>query len=382
MFSVVTVPAVTGEPQVWTSTRTGLQAPYLAAVVAPLAGIELDLPTVVTARLCHASVTLARATARSVLHRPLALAEAMASSRIEGVVADALDVGLTQLGRRTGPAARLTAAAATATDIAAGAVAPLDDLALTCHLALLGTDPAWAGRAGVWRTQQVWIGRPGSTPATAAFVPPRAAHVPAAMSDLARFADRDDIPALALAALVHAQLETIHPFGDGNGRVGRALVQTTLARAGIIGPGPVPLSVGLLADAGGYIEALRAFRDGDVTPIVDAFTQAAASAAATIEHLEPDLTAHLDAARDRLTATVRPQAAAWRVLDLLPEHPVLDAPTVRRLTGLTGAAPHRALDQLARAGVLTEVTASARNRVWVHDGVLASIERAVAVHRW
>jgi len=382
VFSVVSVPAVTSEPQVWTSTRTALQDPYLAAVVAPLASIELDLPTALSARVCQASVALARAGARATLHRPLAMVEAMASSRIEGVVADALEVGMAQLGRRTDHAARLTAAAATATETAASAPGTLDDLALTCHQALLGTDPAWAGRAGAWRTQQVWIGRPGSSPATAAFVPPRSDRVPAAMTDLARLAVREDIPALALLAIVHAQLETIHPFGDGNGRVGRALVQSTLAGAGMHGPGPAPLSVGLLADVRGYIEALRAFRDGDATPIVETFIRAALAAARTITDLEADLADHVDAARDRLTAAIRPHAAAWRVLDLLPEHPVLDAPTVRQLTGLTGAAPHRALDQLARSGVLTEVTAAARNRVWVHEGALGSIDRAAAVARW
>jgi fido (protein-threonine AMPylation protein) len=82
--------------------------------------------------------------------------------------------------------------------------------------------------AGRWRREQVWIGGGRISSHNAAFVPPRADRVPGAIDDLVAFAHRDDIPALSHAAIAHAQFETIHPFPDGNGRTGRALIHAMI----------------------------------------------------------------------------------------------------------------------------------------------------------
>src|SRR5258708_32438360 len=110
------------------------------------------------------------------------------------------------------------------------------------------------------------------------FVPPHHSRVLAAIDDLLRFARRDDIPVLPQIALAHAQFETIHPFTDGNGRTGRALIQAMLLRKGLTRNVTVPVSAGLLTDTDSYFAALTAYREGDSAPIVRRVSEAAVAA--------------------------------------------------------------------------------------------------------
>ncbi|MCW4467333.1 Fic family protein [Glutamicibacter sp. MNS18] len=93
------------------------------------------------------------------------------------------------------------------------------------------------------------------------------------MTDLVGFMQRDDIPALTQAAIAHAQFETIHPFPDGNGRTGRALVGPILRNKGITEKVIIPVSSGLLTDTKAYFDALGSYREGDIEPIVEMFAE-------------------------------------------------------------------------------------------------------------
>ncbi len=139
---------------------------------------------------------------------------------------------------------------------------------------------AMANRAGVdRRREQSTVG---------AVRPARPHRVPAAIDDLMAFAARDDVPLLAQIAVAHAQFETIHPFTDGNGRTGRALVQAMLRNKGLTRQVTVPVSAGLLADTDGYIAALTAYRDGDAAPIVERFAEASAGRPPTAGNWSPN----------------------------------------------------------------------------------------------
>ena len=120
------------------------------------------------------------------------------------------------------------------------------DAILAMHAALVGDlHPEIAGR---WREEQVWIGGTSFGPHQADFIPPHHEHVPALIDDLVAFVKRDDLPLLAQAAVAHAQFETIHPFPDGNGRTGRALIHSMLRGHGLTQNVTVPVSAGLLTD--------------------------------------------------------------------------------------------------------------------------------------
>ena len=113
------------------------------------------------------------------------------------------------------------------------------------------------------RDRWVWIG--GRSPVTASYVAPRHEAVPAAVEDLVLFLQRRDLDPTVQAAIAHAQFETIHPFTDGNGRTGRAIVSSLLRARGVVGNVTVPISSGLLHDIDGYIAALTDYRAGPVS---------------------------------------------------------------------------------------------------------------------
>ena len=141
--------------------------------------------------------------------------------------------------------------------------------------------------SGVLRTQWVWI--KGDSPVTADYVAPHHERVPAALEDLVAFMNRRDIDPLAQAAIAHAQFETIHPFTDGNGRTGRALIFALLLARGVTRHVILPVSSGLLHDTDGYIQALTDYRAGDAEPIIELFIDAAQKAITNAEILAQDI---------------------------------------------------------------------------------------------
>lgn len=245
---------------------------------------------------------------------------------------------------------------------------------LAMHAALLGrTDPAIAGR---WREEQVWIGGGDLGPHGALFVPPHPTRVPAAIDDLVAFIDRDDVPVLAHAAVAHAQFETIHPFPDGNGRTGRALVHAHLRQKGLIRNVTVPVSAGLLADTDAYFDALTGYRRGDPTDIVEQFARAAFAAVGNGRRLVDDLHTIRSEWDERIR--VRRGAAAWRIADLLLRQPVVNAGLVAAELGIAPQNTYRSLRPLVDAGVLVGFTDKKRNQLWRAPEVLDALDRFAA----
>ena len=199
--------------------------------------------------------------------------ESAASSQIENLTATARAIAEAEL---PGGKARRNAEMIVANTAAMKAAVALSDAVdadaiLAMHRALMINDPRHTH--GAFRTEPVWIGG-GSTPIGATFVGPRHELIPGAIADLIAFAQRADVPALPQIAVGHAQFETIHPFTDGNGRTGRALVQSLLRNKGLTRQVTVPVSAGLLADTDAYFAALTSYRDGDAAPIVERFSRA------------------------------------------------------------------------------------------------------------
>jgi Fic family protein len=199
--------------------------------------------------------------------------ESASSSQIEHVTAGAKALALATIDERSGPNARMVAANVAAMQ---RAIDLSDDLGiaslLDAHEALM--DGHQYAEPGRFRSAEAWIGSAAATPHTATFVPPRAERVPDAVRDLIEFCERTDIGVLVQVAVAHAQFETIHPFADGNGRTGRALVHALLRRAGTTRRMTVPVSSGLLADTRRYFDALGSYREGDPTAIVQCFIDA------------------------------------------------------------------------------------------------------------
>jgi len=201
---------------------------------------------------------------------------------------------------------------------------------------------------GAFRRTQNWVG--GATPRGAAYVPPPAEHVGGLMRDLLRFVNASRLDPITVAAVGHAQFETIHPYGDGNGRLGRVLIGWTLSRrTGLAVPPPV--SVVMARDIGGYLSGLTRFRRGDVAGWVQWMAEAVSRSA----EQALDAIAYAEGVRRRWEAAlagVRADAAARRLVELVHERLVVTAPMAADLLAISAPAARGAITALAQRGVL------------------------------
>ena len=296
---------------------------------------------------------------------PLLLrSEAVASSRIEGYDVSSLNLARALVDPRSARGSAKTVAAnvsAMEEAIALGGregpikVADIEAIHGTLMSGDARSDP------GRLRTRQNWIGGRLDNPSDARFVPPPEGELARLMEDLVAFISRGDLPAVAQAAIAHAQFGMIHPFLDGNGRVGRCLVHAILRRRGVAAHFVPPVSIVLAARPDSYVAGLEAFRDGRVAEWISSFAGAARDAAAASVTLAED-----DAALQRawVERAGRPRAgsAAARLIALLPALPVLSAPTARGAIGTSQQMTLAGLKALADAGIVRQISQGTYDR--------------------
>jgi len=313
------------------------------------------------------------------LARLLLRTEAIASSKVEGMQASAQtlarDEAKSDLGFPISIGSVEILANVDAMQLAIDDATEVETLTLDgildTHRALMARTISAARVAGVIRDQQNWIGGNDYNPCGASFVPPPPEHIERLLADLVRFCNDESLPPLAQAALAHAQFETIHPFIDGNGRTGRALVQVILRRRGLAPDYVPPISVVLAADKSRYIEGLVAFREGREDEWLETFALASTRAAELAASYLVEVQKLQDVWRESLTAQgIRADSVAWPIIDLLPAHPIISGPVVGAALSRTKMAVNRAIAQLVAAGVLTPLSESKRNRQWEAVGLL------------
>jgi Fic family protein len=362
--------------------RSAIRPTYEAAIPAAIASIDvtLDPDALAAADDARAEIsrfdaelsTMLRGTEIAPLAAVLLRTESASSSQIENITARANALALAELGvAKFGSNATLVAANVDAMNRAvemADSITPATILAIH-DILMRGQEHADPGR---FRTEQVWIGGSSAYPHTAAFVPPHHSRVVGSISDLCAFIARTDVPLLAQSAIAHAQFETIHPFNDGNGRTGRALVHAVLKQGGATTRATVPVSAGLLADTDSYFAALTDYRNGDPSPIVNRFADAAFAAIGNGRQLAKELLAIYEAWSESITA--RRTAAVWRVLPMLLSQPAVTSAVVQEATGLSQPAADSVIGQLREAGILTKAAGVQRYVVWVATDVTQALD--------
>jgi Fic family protein len=366
------------------SRRATLRArgPYEAAVPALISTLHmpaLDTETVTSAE--DAIVELGRfdgevGSIAAPFSAILLRSESAASSEIEQLTASAKSIALAELGRRTGTNSRLIVGNVRAME---AAIDMAEDLDVSSIIAMQGEilREAQPEHTVGWRTEQVWIGGGYSnSPHSASFVPPHHDHVAALMDDLVAFARRTDLPALPQIAVAHAQFETVHPFPDGNGRTGRALIQAMLHRLGVTRHVTVPVSAGLLRDTGGYFDALTAYRNGDVSPIIRAVVDASFDAIVNGRRLVDELT-DIRSEWERIT-TARAGSAGRRLLEVLQRQPVIDAKLAGDQLQISARNAQNGIDRLVEDGILHQIGTSERNRAYEARDVLGALDAFAA----
>jgi Fic family protein len=246
--------------------------------------------------------------------------------------------------------------------------------------AILLTHGRGAGKApGEWRRTQNWVG--GTRPSQAVFVPPPPQRVQESLAALERFLN--DEPQrhspLIKAALAHVQFETIHPFLDGNGRLGRMLIPLVLASEGVLREPLLYLSLFFKTHRGAYYDLLQKVRlEGDWEAWVEFFAEAVADTAAQAVGTAQALNRLVQTDRRTAQGYGRMAGSALLVLDVLFERPVRTIASICERTRQSPNTVAKMLDLLARGGVVREATGQRRNRVYVYQGYLDILNREVA----
>jgi Fic family protein len=303
--------------------------------------------------------------------------EAIASSRIEGFELSARNLARALMDPRQ---ARGTARTVAANVLAMEQAVVLGEVGrdlttgdvLAIHRTLMENEPARVS-PGAFRQEQNWVGGRLDSPLDARFIPPPEDAVEELMVDLMAFLNRDDLPGVAQAAIGHAHFETIHPFVDGNGRVGRCLVHVVLRRRGIAPRFVPPVSVVLAARPDGYISGLVDYREGWVATWCASFAAACEQSAVISQRLANDIGSLQERWLER-AGHPRSDSAAARIIKVLAAQPITSAAMVR---AAIGASHQRALDglkALEAAGVVRQITAGTYDRQYAADELFDLIE--------
>ncbi|PZO61946.1 MAG: Fic family protein [Pseudoxanthomonas suwonensis] len=369
--------------------RGGTYSSYLSARLASGdagALLELDVreeALQIAGAITAVSLQVDESTRRGIY--PLLLrSESIASSQIERVGASGRDVSYAQLGDQQRhlrnhdamSVARNVQATRTAVEQLAGreewTVSDIEQV----HRAL-GVVDASTGL----RQVEVWIG--GRSKLRADYVAPPPQEVPALIEDLLQYLDSSGEHPLLLAAIGHLQFESIHPFEDGNGRAGRALIHAVLERGGVVRSGLLPVSTAIRAREREYVQHLSASRTDDPSEAAEAlnawvrfFVEIAAEACERMQGVQDEIRA-LDTLLAEKAAGLRADSSARRLLPVLMEQPVVTAKFIAEQLGVSAVAAHRAVDTLVTRGILTPGTGRyRRSEAFQADDVLRVIDGA------
>lgn len=332
------------------------------------------------------------------LARILLRAESVASSRIEGLEVGARRLLRVEAALDLGEEPSDVTAAEVLGNIEAMAsavqqIGPRDRVTIETLLAfhrrlLQGTRlEAYGGRI---RSEQNWIGGSDYNPCSATFIPPPPEYVRDLLDDLCSFCNDDSIPPVAQAAIAHSQFETIHPFADGNGRTGRALIHFVLRRRGLTTRVLLPVSLVLATWAKDYVDGLQATRyrgpasstaarDG-INLWVARFAAACLRAVADAASFEKRAQELQDEWRATLNP-VRANSATDLLLGVLPGAPIVTVNSAAALIGRTFSATNDAIGRLAKGGILRPVNVGRRNRAFEAPDVMeafTALERQLA----
>jgi Fic family protein len=356
---------------------------YRAFIPDPLDPDALSFSAATAADIAEAEAVIAVAdhgqhlVAMETLARLLLRSESVASSRIEGLECSQRRLAEAAFApEHAGETARQVLANIDAMRraIELGASEPalaVDDIK-AMHELLMHEDRATGRFAGQFRTRQNWIGGRSDSPRDAAYIPPPPEHVDPLMADLMGFVNRDDLPTLAQAAIAHAQFETIHPFLDGNGRVGRCLIHTVLARRGLASRMLVPVSLVLAAYGDHYIEGLVDFREGRIDQWCGTFASASRLAVEGAAQFEEHLATMIS--RWRLETEARPDSHLWRACEQTTITPVFTVNSLRDALGASITAATEVVERLEGIGIVAQVSLGRRNRVYLNRAVLRLLD--------
>ncbi|MBX3501632.1 MAG: Fic family protein [Alphaproteobacteria bacterium] len=300
--------------------------------------------------------------------------EAVISSQIEGTQASLVDLLAFEAGERPAPDADieevtnyLDALAYARRQLAAERGLPLSMRLLNeAHRRLMRGVRGSGKRPGEVRRSQNWIG--GSRPGNAAFVPAPPDRLPRLLGEFERYIHADDkLPKLVRTGLLHAQFETVHPYLDGNGRIGRLLIALLLEHWGLLKAPLLYLSLFFKRHRQEYYRRLDLVRlEGDWEGWTDFFLDGVATIADEAVASARELFTLVGADRTRLLAAQSASVSALRLLERLPRHPIVTVGSAMKLIDASKPTAIRAIAALSESGILVETTGRKRDRSFAY----------------
>ena len=358
------------------SRRRKILPTYEAAVPVSIAALPVEIPAQLARRIAEVEVSLARFDqAQAARDWPLPAlllrSESSSSSQIERLTSSVRNVALAELSSKAPSNALLIAGNVAAMREALGQSGDIgiDSICAIHDVLMRGTRE----EPGL-RKEQVWIGGSPYSPHGATFVPPHADLVRPCLEDLVAFGAREDISPIAKAAIFHAQFETIHPFTDGNGRTGRALLHRILARDEVLLHAMLPVSAGLLHDVERYMGALDTYHDGAVEPMIECLADALELAAVIGSRIASDVDGVLGGWAS--ANTDRSGSASHRLPALLVEQPVVDIAFVALRLGITDRAARNLVEVACERGILAKMGNAKRGAFYQASDLIAVLEEA------
>lgn len=363
-------------PYISKTQRRKIGSTYEAAVPLYISDRNVIVPAALGARISELLVKLSRFDTEQkargyALPAMLLRSESSASSQIESLTSSARNVALAELSSDAPHNARLIVGNIEAMRKALALSVPLSvDGILGIHAALI--NGAGGSYGGEIRDEQVWVSGSSYSPHGAAYVPPKSSRVRGYLDDLVAFAGREDVDPLIKAAIVHAQLESIHPFIDGNGRTGRVLLHKVLRDEGVLSQTTLPVSAGLLHDVDAYTAAIAEYQQGNPVGVVERLVEALELAVVVGSLTATRVDAVVEEWGQRFTE--RQGSSIHRLPAVLVEQPVVSVEYLARRLGIT---PRAALSLVRRAveyGVLRPMGNRRRGEFYQSDEIIDVLE--------
>lgn len=359
------------------SARRKIGSTYQAAVPSFIAEQEVTLPPEVETRIQEVLVLLGRFDGEQrakgyQLPNLLLRSESSASSQIESLTSSARNVALAELSDSAPANARLVAgniaAMNRALDLPDGITV---EGILSIHEALINRSGQTFG--GQLRDEQVWVGGTPYSPHGATFVPPVAERVPSLLEDLVAFASRRDVGPVAKAAIIHAQLETIHPLIDGNGRTGRTLIHKVLRDEGALTYATLPVSAGLLHNIDAYLDSIAGYQQGDIAGVVSQLAEALELSCQVGYRASRELDATMEEWES--TMTERRGSRIRELPALLVRQPVVDVAFVARELSISPRAASSLVNKACEYGMIRPMGNRRRGEFYQSDAILAVLDQ-------
>ena len=353
--------------------RKLIAEPYKSTVINDLSDINIELSEYTQTLLLDAVEGLSRLDAHlkdKVISFPMLLirTEALSSSQIEHYSASNKNVALAQIERKHTEETRIIKSNMETLIQGVSGNSKLD-IDKIIHLNQMLLD----NKAITLRSRVNWIGTPNSIPHEASYVPPHPEYLNLYMNQFIDFCQRNDIHPLVQAAFAHAYFEIIHPFEDGNGRVGRIIIQMILKEKLFLEHLYLPISVGLVKDQTRYIEALNDFKLGEYESIITLVLEHALALLPNIHKTLEQLIKLKQSWQEKLN--LRQDALAWKILDDIISQPVIDVRYIKDKYQANDQAVRNNIDALVSVDILSPIGNHKRNVAYECKEVLVLLDQ-------